>query len=344
MKSCILTGGSGTRLWPLSRKNFPKQFLNIDGKESLLQKTISRHLSFLDSNSIFLVTNSSYRHLIEKQIQKYNLSRRNLILEPVSRNTMPAIALAIKYFVDKLGVSAEETIIVSPSDHYIEPLELFLEAVEDARGISGRGYIVTFGVVASGPEVGYGYILRGKEKICSGYKVEKFVEKPSRETAEYFISTGEYFWNAGIFIFSIQTMLEELEQYAPGIFKLFQSYSYETMVQHFENMPSVSVDYAILEKSQRNVVVPLNLEWSDVGSYDQLYDNFPKDDSNNVFVGNVIDHKSSNSMVINNGNRLITTMGLEDVFIVDTEDALLVMKKGCSQEIKNIVNKLKDQL
>ena len=328
MKVLILAGGSGTRLWPLSTKEYPKQFLQLDNSgETLLQKTVNRHLGFVKPEDIFFLTNQKYRDIIVEQVGE--AFEDNLVLEPVARNTMPAIALAVKFLLDKKGASLDDTVIVSTSDHYISPVDKFESCVREAEKLAKEGWIVTFGVKPTEPSIGYGYIQK------DGYRVKRFVEKPNLEKAEEYLASGEYYWNSGMFIFSIRTIIEELEKYVPEIFRFLEK-KYEHVVDNFENMPSISIDYAIMEKSQKAAFVPLTASWSDIGSFDQLYQNLDKDENNNVFMGKVVNHGSKNSLVMGK-NRLIAVIDVEDLCIVDSGDAILITKRSSSQDVKKIM-------
>ncbi|WP_029522931.1 mannose-1-phosphate guanylyltransferase/mannose-6-phosphate isomerase [Persephonella sp. KM09-Lau-8] len=345
MKTVILAGGSGTRLFPLSRKYFPKQFLNISDNKSLFQKTIERNLEVTgDIQDILIITNKDYKFHVINQIKDI-LGKdidTNILLEPIGRNTAPAIALAVRYLQDKLGVDENEVVFVSPSDHIVSPTEKFVNYVKKAEDLAKNGFIVTFGINPTKPETGYGYIEADlSAQINDAYKVKQFHEKPDLETAQKYILSGNYYWNSGMFAFSIRTILDELKRFSPEIYELIDEKTYEEVLDNFENMPDISIDYAIMEKTDKAVVLPLELLWSDVGSWDSIYDVMNKDENKNVKTGKVIDIDTKNSLIIGD-ERLIATIGVNDLIIVETPDVVMIAKKGEGQKVKELVNKLKD--
>ncbi len=350
MISVILAGGSGTRLFPLSRKKYPKQFLKIGDNLSLLQKTINRNLKITDSvENILIITNSDYQFHIKAQIKEIlpeiKTDKLNLILEPVSRNTAPAIALAIKYILEKMSAKEDEVILVSPSDHIIHPDEKFKQYVKEGENIAKKGYIVTFGINPTKPETGYGYI-ESEERIeergsISTYKVRKFHEKPDRKKAEEYLLKGNFYWNSGIFMFTPETMLKELEKQAPEIYSLIESRTFEEVIMSFDEMPDISIDYAVMEKTGKAAVIPMDIRWSDVGSWDSVYDVLEKDEDRNVKIGNVLSIDTKNSLIIGD-KRLIATIGIEDLMIVETPDVVVIAKRGEGQKIRELVNRLKE--
>ncbi|MEW6066676.1 MAG: mannose-1-phosphate guanylyltransferase/mannose-6-phosphate isomerase [Nitrospirota bacterium] len=350
MKAFILAGGSGIRLWPVSRKGFPKQFMKLNGDKSLLCLSIERLLGVCDIEDLHVITNESYKFHVKEELR--NISKNmenNVILEPVGRNTAPAIALALKYCLDKLGCSKDEVIFISPSDHIIRPVNKFAGYVKAAENIAKEGYIVTFGIVPDKPETGYGYIkVSSQQSVVSSqtknkgyFEVERFVEKPNLKTAQHYVASKDYFWNSGMFAFTIKDMLNELENHAVEIYERLSG-SFEDMVKNFESMPDISIDYAVMEKTTKSVVMPLEITWSDIGSWDSLGSVLEHDENNNVKIGNVIDVETKDAIIFGN-KRLISTIGLEDIIVVDTDDALLIAKKGDTQKVKDIVNKLKEE-
>lgn len=344
MKAIILAGGSGTRLWPLSRQSFPKQFLKLNGDRSLLQQTVERMLKFLPPEDIIVITNNDYRFHVMSDLKAIspNLSK-DMILEPARRNTAPAIALALKYCTERLQCNDKEVLFVSPSDHIINPDERFIEYIKKAEGIAKEGYIVTFGIKPLKPETGYGYIkVRGQVSGVKGYyDVERFTEKPDLETAIRYLSDGNYLWNSGMFAFSIDLITEEFRRHAPEINSLLNA-SLGDVILNFGSMPDISIDYAILEKSDRVVTIPLDIYWNDIGSWDSMFDIFEKDNNNNVKIGDVIDIDTKDTLIIGD-KRMIATADIEGLLIVETDDAILIAKRGDSQKVKDIVDLLRSK-
>ena len=317
MKIAILAGGSGQRLWPLSRKTYPKQFLDFKDGETLLQHTANR----FPNDEIFVVTNAEYAHMISSQLQDVEL-----IIEPQKKNTGPAIVFAVEEILRKGKAQESDCILIAPSDQYLSSNQVFQEMVKEAEVAAKKGFLVTFGVNPSKPHTGYGYIKVRDVETC--YKpVVSFKEKPSLVVATQYLKEGGYYWNSGMFVFQIGMFLKEVKEHAP-----------ELLVD-FENRPSESIDTALFEKSNNVVMIPLNVTWSDVGCWDSLYDVLEKDDDGNVKQGNIHAIDTKNSLVIG-GKRLIATMGVEDLVIVETEDAIYIGKRGDSQKVKQIVERL----
>lgn len=342
MYGIILAGGSGSRLWPLSRELYPKQLLNLISDKSLLQSTFERLTNCMQKDEILSITNT--KHSANVRMQLAQLTENPKVLsEPVSKNTAPAIALATKYIMQETG--EDPVILVVPSDHLIQDKEHFLSTVKKGEKLAEEGYIVTFGIKPNYPETGYGYINTLKP-LDIGFKVKEFVEKPNLEAAEKYLKAGTYYWNSGIFMFKASTMLAEIEKNAPEIAKIAQNVDFtkssDIPFVEFDKMPSISIDYAVMEKSDKIALVALESDWNDLGSWQSIYDVSKKDEHNNVFIGHVIDEGSKNSFVYAS-SKLVTTIGLEDTVIVETEDAILACKKDRTQDVKHIYETLKKQ-
>ncbi len=337
MKVLILSGGSGTRLWPLSRENFPKQFMRIFSEHSLFQETVKRALKITGAHDVYVITGERYEWIIRNELEEIEARGVNVITEPAGRNTAPAIALGIKKLIED-GVSEEEHVIVLPSDHLIKDTGSFAEAVLKGREATRRGYITLFGEIPSYPETGYGYIRFGNEIEKGVFEVEEFKEKPDYETASKYIKEGNYLWNCGIFLFSIGRIIRDYEKYFPEIdFNL----PYEEFLRSFPYLKDESFDYAILEKTENIAIVRLEAGWSDVGSWKSVYDNLPKDERGNVLIGETEAKEIKNSMIYSPSKRLVACVGLENCLIINTEDATLVINIEDSQKVKEIVNSLK---
>lgn len=342
MFGIILAGGSGSRLWPLSRELYPKQLLNINADKSLLQSTFERLKGLMSDENIVSVTN--VKHTSNVKLQLENLSKNVTVLsEPLAKNTAPAIALATKFIQQKGG---DPIILVVPSDHLIENNHKFYETVKKGEKLAQQGYIVTFGIEPDYPETGYGYINILKTPILDGFKVKEFVEKPDSKTAQKYIDAKTYFWNSGIFMFKASTMMEEIKNLAPDIFKVVNEcdFSSSENIEYnlFDKMPNISIDYAIMEKSDKIALVKLESDWNDLGSWQSIYDVSKKDKNKNVLIGNVIDENSKNSLVYSS-SKLVATVGLDDIVLVETEDAILACKKDKTQDVKKIFDILKKQ-
>jgi mannose-1-phosphate guanylyltransferase/mannose-6-phosphate isomerase len=347
MKAIILAGGSGTRLWPMSRKNYPKQFMKVNGKRSLLQQTVERLLCVVSPGDIIILTNKEYKFHVKSELDSLlsdnsQSSAPHIILEPACRNTAPAIVLGIKYCVEKIGCPKEEVLFVSPCDHIIRPVEKFCQYVRQSEEIAKEGHIVTFGIRPLRLETGYGYIeAKSKEQGAKGKEyliVEKFTEKPDAETAQIYLEKGNYYWNSGIFVFTISLIEEEFMKHAPEIGKGLEK-SFDELRKGFIRMPSISLDYAIMEQSERIVTLPAEIYWSDIGSWDALFEILDKDEHGNVKIGDVITLDTKETMVIGD-KRLITTIGLQNCLVVETDDAILIAKKGETQKVKDLVERL----
>jgi mannose-1-phosphate guanylyltransferase/mannose-6-phosphate isomerase len=330
MKTIILAGGSGTRLWPMSRQNFPKQFLALGTPHSLLQKTLQRHLKASSAENIWVVTHQDYAFHVANQLKV--LSKKNILLEPVAKNTAPALLLALTYLRETDSLSDEEVLFVSPADHLLSSDEIFIQQLDEVEILAKQGHIVTLGVTPDRPETGYGYIRKD---------AAEFVEKPDYPTACAYVASGNYLWNSGMFAFTLKTIRKEMETHAPDLWKYWES-SVQELLHFFPQMPEISLDYAVMEKSKNLLVLPLKTSWSDVGSLDSLYTIMEKDDDQNVKLGNVVTLDTKDSLIMGS-KRLISTTGIDNLLIVETEDALLVAKRGESQQVKQLVVQLSQQ-
>ena len=337
MKVIILAGGGGTRLFPLSRDCYPKQFLHVIGDKSLLAQTIERFLGLVEAKDIIIVTNEKYIFHVQAELKTINAQKAHIITEPMGKNTAPAIALAQSYCQDVLQCDDDEILFVSPSDHLIKPIDAFQDLIKNAQDVA-KDNIITLGIKPTKPEIGYGYIEAEKNNNLAK-KVISFKEKPDLATAQEYISSGNYYWNGGMFMFSIATMQAELTKYMPSIIDITQN-GYQYTVDNFVDMPDISIDYAVAEKSQKMMMIPMeNIYWNDIGSFDAIAEVL-SDKEKNVFKGDILAENCTDTMIIGD-NRLIAGIDLENLMIIDTPDALLVAKKGESQKVKNIVNKLK---
>lgn len=340
MKAIIMAGGGGTRLFPLSRKSMPKQFLAIDSDSSLLEETIRRCKSFAGDEDIMIVTNELYKQHVERELKHAEAQAASVVLEPVARNTAPAIALAAKFAQDKLGAGWDEVLVVSTSDHIIRPAVTFKAAVGLAVKAAEKGKFVTFGVHPSYPETGFGYIEMGEESE-GAYKTLSFKEKPDLDTAKFYLKQGNYLWNSGMFAFRLGDFFEELKKHAPAVYELTRG-TYEEMADSFAKMPDISIDYAVAEHTEEGVTLPLPCYWNDVGSWDAIYDVLEKDGEGNALQGDVVSIDSKRNLIYGK-KRLIATVGLEDALVVETDDVILVAGRGQSQKVKELVAELKAQ-
>lgn len=341
----ILSGGSGTRLWPLSRKMHPKQLLPLLNKTTLLQDTVNRFQNAAEINHAIVICNESYRFMVAEQVRQSEMKSVDIILEPVGRNTAPAIALAaFNAMVD----DHDPILLVLPADHDIRDVAGFLTAVNLGQQQSEAGNLVTFGIVPNKPETGYGYINASDSISDNCYSVAGFVEKPDMATAEKYIEQGGYYWNSGMFMFKASTYLQALERLAPEIFEACRNACTKAVKDmdflrideaSFDKCPSDSIDYAIMEKVDNAVVIPVDIGWNDVGSWASLQDIGVADAMNNTLIGDV-ESEASNNCYIRAESRLIVALGVDDLIIVETADALLVAHREKVQDIKNIVEKL----
>ena len=327
MYTIILAGGSGTRLFPLSRKSYPKQFIDLLDGESLFQKSVKRALIFSKPEEIYIVTNEAHKFLVENQLLELNADCQ-IITEPWGKNTLPAI-----YYASK-EISKEDSnavILTLPSDQLITVDEAYHTAIQNAQKLS-ENRLVTFGIVPTTPHTGYGYIKPGNN-LEGGYEVSSFVEKPDRETAEKYLAEG-YLWNAGMFCFSAKVFLQECEIYSPDVCKAFEYPKEEA----YAITPKISIDYGLMEKTSKAAVVPLSSSWNDLGNFDALYSVHKKDEKGNAANAEYLSPDGKNNLIIS--NRLISTIGISDTAIIDTDDVLLVCPRSESQHVGEIAELL----
>ncbi len=347
----ILSGGAGTRLWPLSRELYPKQLLALTGRHTMLQETV-RRLRGLEAAAPVVVCNDAHRFLVAEQLRLVGVQPRSIVLEPFGRNTAPAIALAALAALKSAAGAAngdEPVLLVLPADHVIRDTTAFQVAAVAAVTAAEHGRLVTFGVVPNAPETGYGYIHRG-EAAGPVYRIAQFVEKPPLERAKTFVASGEHYWNSGMFVFRARRFLEELERFAPAIattcreaFDAAKADLDFTRIDAaiFERCPSDSIDYAVMERTADAVVVPLDAGWSDVGSWASLHAASDADKSGNVCHGDVLTEDTSNSYLYSE-SRLVAAVGLDNHVVVETKDAVLVAPKDRVQDVKALVGRIKD--
>ncbi|HUI59297.1 MAG TPA: mannose-1-phosphate guanylyltransferase/mannose-6-phosphate isomerase [Steroidobacteraceae bacterium] len=349
----ILSGGAGTRLWPLSRELYPKQLLALTGERTMLQQTALR-LSGVASAAPIVVCNEAHRFLVAEQLRQLKIDPGAVVLEPFGRNTAPAIALAALAALSKNANAAngdDPALLVLPADHVIRNVPVFQQAVRIALAAAEQGQLVTFGIVPSSPETGYGYIQRGEQLGNTGvHRIARFVEKPSLQRAQEFLESGDYLWNSGMFMFRASRYLQELERFAPQIAKVCRG-AFEGArsdldfmridPKMFEKCPSDSIDYAVMEKTSDAVVVPLDAGWSDVGSWSALHEASDADGHGNVTHGDVICEDTQRCYLYSE-SRLVAAVGLSDHVVVETKDAVLVAPKERVQDVKKLVARLKE--
>jgi len=341
----LLSGGSGTRLWPLSRKEYPKQYLPLVGDNTMLQDTILR-LNGLDNlTDLIIVCNADHRFLVAEQCQQINIKNPTILLEPVGRNTASAIAAAA---IQSLKTSDDALLLVLSADHVIRDVEAFHQAINIASNHAQVGKLVTFGIVSTKANTGYGYIKSSKENDSGAYKVEEFVEKPDLETAEKYLDQGNYLWNSGMFMFKANVLIDELTTHSPDTVKLVsdavnnatQDFDFIRLdKQAFESSPSNSIDYALMENSDNVVVVPLDAGWSDVGSWSALHNIGAKDGSGNVLKGDVTVKDTTNTYIYAS-HHMVTAVGVDNLVVIHTPDVTFIASQDKAHEVKSIVESL----
>lgn len=344
----IMAGGTGSRLWPLSRELYPKQFLKLKGELSMLQQTIAR-LSGIKHQAPLLICNEEHRFIAAEQLRVGGFDHSGIILEPVGRNTAPAIALAAIQALKTASKDEEPILLVLAADHLIEDENLFHKAVEQALPFAQDDQLVTFGITPTSPETGYGYI-KCRERHGDAFSVQEFVEKPSLDIAKAYLASGNYYWNSGMFLFKASRYLEELKAHRPDIFSACEKAMSATKPdmdfirvskEVFERCPDDSIDYAVMEKTRSAKMIPMDAGWSDVGSWSALWEVSEKDENQNVTSGDVINVNSTNSY-IHAESKLVSTVGIDNLVVIETKDAVLVANKDKVQHVKDVVKLLKE--
>ncbi|CAM0999932.1 mannose-1-phosphate guanylyltransferase/mannose-6-phosphate isomerase [Rhodanobacter sp. Root179] len=343
----ILSGGSGTRLWPVSRKNLPKQFLALAGKGTLFQQTIARTRQLPDVAAPIVVASEDHRFLAADQLLEAGIRDASIVLEPLARNTAPAIALGA---LQALQRDPEAMLLVLPADHLIGDTDAFVEAVRQAQPLAAQDWLVTFGIRPDRPETGFGYIRRADAIDRHGYRVEQFVEKPDLATAQSYLADGGYDWNSGMFLFKAARYLEELAAHAPAMLEAVRMAHAKATVDldfvridrdAFAPVPDDSIDYAVMEKTRRAAVIPVSCAWSDIGSWSALWLTGDKDADGNLREGDTLAVDTHRSLLRSHDRHLLATVGVDDLIVVTTPDATLVAHRDAAQDVKKIVEQLK---
>jgi len=338
----ILAGGRGERFWPLSSENNPKQFHCLYSKSTSFQETIARIKGLIPADNIYVSANKQHRVILEKQLKQFAIPTKNIFFEASPKSTLAPVSFLSAAILSK---DKNAVIVVLPSDHFIDDRKKFIKIIKKALNLAKKGYIVCLGKRPDHPETGFGYIKLGKKLLANplAYEAEKFIEKPKKQVARRFVKMRQYLWNCGIFIFKAETLKEELKRYAKALYRnLKYADNKAGIAKIWHRLPSVSIDYGIMEKTRNAAVVCINHKWSDLGSWKSFGEIFKKDKFNNFFKGKVIDIGSKNTTVLT-CDRQVATLGLNNIIIVNTKDALLVCAKDYAQDVKRIVSKLKSE-
>ena len=344
INAVILAGGSGSRLWPMSRQNLPKQFLALDGDATLLQTTINRLSPTIEAKNVLIVTQEAHA----KGEAYHALLPYQSLFEPIGRNTAPAIALAAAYFIDR---GTDPVMVVLPADHIIKDEVQFRAHLDIAIKAAENGQLITFGIQPTRPDTGFGYIKAHQSADAQVYAVDRFTEKPDLTTAERFLKEGGYYWNSGMFVWRASVILEEIKKHLPMVDQIIQTILAESQAaggfqqaveKHFAAMPSISIDYGVLEKSERVSLIPCNIGWNDVGSWQAVHEISAKDNNGNSLQGNVIAVGSKNSL-IRAEKRLVAVIGVEDLCVIETADAVLIAKSDQTQRVREVVDALQQK-
>jgi len=343
----ILSGGSGTRLWPVSRKNLPKQFLSLAGRETLFQQTVSRTRSIPGVHDPIVIAADDHRFLVAEQLSELDIAGAGILLEPVARNTAPAIALGA---LQAISLDPDAVLLVLPADHLITDNSAFVQAVEDAIPLARKDWLVTFGIRPERAETGFGYIRRGDSIAPSAFRVDRFVEKPDAATAASYLADGGYDWNSGMFLFKASRYLEELQRFAPGMLEVVRT-AFAAAVRDldfirvdeasFAQAPDNSIDYVVMEHTGHAAVVPVSCGWSDIGSWSALWLAADHDAEGNLREGDTIAIDTTGSLLRSHDRHVVATVGVHDLIVVTTADATLVAHKDAAQDVKRIVERLR---
>ncbi|MEZ4528380.1 MAG: mannose-1-phosphate guanylyltransferase/mannose-6-phosphate isomerase [Desulfobacterales bacterium] len=348
----ILAGGSGTRLWPLSRELWPKQLLELTGEHTMLQDTVLRIRDFPGMQAPVIICNEKHRFMVAEQLRLIDIRAASILLEPVGRNTAPAVCLAA---LKAVSGGEDPLLLVLPADHFIQNTAAFHQALETSAHFAAQDFLITFGIVPESPETGYGYIRKGGELYAeklpqnSAFAIDQFVEKPDAKTAEQYLKSGAYCWNSGMFLFRASAVIDEMQKHVPEILSACRNALekgkedldfFRVDTAAFETCPSDSIDYAIMEKTDRGAMVPFQAGWNDLGSWEALWQTGAKDGQGNVVHGDVLLHDVRNSY-LHAGTRLLAAVGLENHIVVETADAVLISPRSRVQDVKILVNRLK---